>query len=302
MGNTNSKEDATTFEKVKNYISSLLRGSVSVANYGYSLWMLLAALPIFFLNLNGSHHSIFPMLSKYNIDLNTGVKLNINPTLHNVLTICGFFGIVHSAMIWPSVQMKIRKYLRLCSFNLIDSKWYKTIYALGSNLQCHYMMHFWQNIDQGRNLVLYTMPPVAAYSLYTIGYLLLVIGTFQIDHFHMFGMRDALGMSDNSFRFYNKNELITNGIYAICRQPMQIGWFLCFFSTPEMKIDHMVFAAAMSSYILYAIVGYEEPRSPKKFGVEKWENYCSSTPRFCPFLRPSFFKTALEKKNESKKE
>jgi protein-S-isoprenylcysteine O-methyltransferase Ste14 len=83
------------------------------------------------------------------------------------------------------------------------------------------------------------------------GWALLVVATFMIDHFELFGLRQTLsaftGRAQPPLRFR------TPGLYKAVRHPIYLGFLIAFWATPLMTVGHLVFALATTFYILLGI-------------------------------------------------
>ena len=86
---------------------------------------------------------------------------------------------------------------------------------------------------------------------FAFGWLLVLVTTFLINHFDLFGLRQVWlffrGVPYVPLRFG------TPGPYKLVRHPLYVGWFCAFWFTPTMTVTHLVFAVATSVYILIAI-------------------------------------------------
>jgi protein-S-isoprenylcysteine O-methyltransferase Ste14 len=92
---------------------------------------------------------------------------------------------------------------------------------------------------------------LALYALYACGWLIVLITTFLINHFDLFGLRQVwLHLLS---RTYTEIGFRTPGPYRYVRHPLYVGWLLVFWSAPVMTSAHLVFAIATTAYILIAI-------------------------------------------------
>ena len=89
------------------------------------------------------------------------------------------------------------------------------------------------------------------YAAFAFGWLLLLVSTFLINHFDLFGLRQVwlqlLGKP------YRPLQFGTPVLYRYVRHPLYVGWFFVFWATPTMTVTHLVFAIATTAYILIAI-------------------------------------------------
>lgn len=116
------------------------------------------------------------------------------------------------------------------------------------------------------------------WSVFAAGFGLVLLSTFLIDHFDLFGLRQVW------LQFINKDHgepaFRTPLFYRFIRHPLYLGWFLAFWGTPVMTLGHLLFALGMSSYILIAIV-FEE-RDLMRIHGEKYRQYREQVPMLVP--------------------
>jgi protein-S-isoprenylcysteine O-methyltransferase Ste14 len=86
---------------------------------------------------------------------------------------------------------------------------------------------------------------------FTLGWTLVLVTTFVINHFDLFGLRQTW----RAFRGQEQKALgfTTPFLYRIVRHPLYVGWFFAFWSTPTMTVTHLLFAVMTTAYILVAI-------------------------------------------------
>ncbi len=116
-------------------------------------------------------------------------------------------------------------------------------------------------------------------SLFALGWVLVLVATFLINHFDLFGLRQVwLHLRD---RPYSALPFATPGLYRVVRHPLYVGWLLVFWMTPTMTIAHLLFSVATTAYIVLAIQ-FEERDLIDSHG-DKYRQYKRTVPMLVPF-------------------
>lgn len=87
--------------------------------------------------------------------------------------------------------------------------------------------------------------------LFWLGWGLVLVSTFLIDHFDLFGLRQTLSYAFG--REYRQPKFTENVLYSAVRHPLMLGFLIAFWATPHMTLGRFVFAAVYTTYILLAI-------------------------------------------------
>lgn len=154
----------------------------------------------------------------------------------------------------------------------------RSTYVLFTNLALIALFVFWQPMGGTVWRIEHPAGAAIVYGLYAMGWLTVLATTFLINHFDLFGLRQAtlylMGKPYTPLRFR------TPGPYKHVRHPLYVGWLMVFWFTPHMTAAHFVFAAMTTAYILVAIQ-FEERDLVAMHGKE-YRDYRNATPMLVP--------------------
>jgi len=157
----------------------------------------------------------------------------------------------------------------------------RSTYVLASSLALLLLFTQWRPIGGVVWQVESPLGQAALYGLCAAGWLTVLITTFLINHFDLFGLRQVwLYLRGQPYRPLS---FVTPGPYRHVRHPLYVGWLLAFWATPAMTLAHLLFAVATTAYILIAI-RFEE-RDLVQIHGEKYASYRRSVPMLVPRAR-----------------
>ena len=111
-----------------------------------------------------------------------------------------------------------------------------------------------------------------------VGFALVVLATFLIDHFELFGMKQVI-------RFFRGTEhtdppFMIRSLYKYVRHPLYVGFLMAFWFTPHMTYSHLLFAVATTGYLMIGIA-FEESDLIRMHG-DKYREYKKRVPSLLP--------------------
>lgn len=118
------------------------------------------------------------------------------------------------------------------------------------------------------------------YVLFALGWALVFLSSFLINHFDLFGLRQVWLQLRG--RRYTPVDFGMPVLYRIVRHPLYVGLLLAFWSAPTMTLTHLVFAIATTIYILIGIQLEEHDLVTEH---PEYAQYRKRVPMLVPFLK-----------------
>lgn len=180
------------------------------------------------------------------------------------------FGIQHSMMArprWKEVWIRV-----------VPPALERSLYVLTASCVLLATFWCWQPIPGIVWEIRFPLIRAIVYGVCLIGWGIVLISTFQIDHFELFGLRQMW----QALRHQPQRpvEFQCPLLYRFVRHPMMDGFLLLFWAVPTMTIDRLLLALGMTIYILVGI-SFEERALRREFGAA-YERYQAVTPQLIP--------------------
>ena len=157
----------------------------------------------------------------------------------------------------------------------------RSVYVLLASLALILMFLLWRPIPGELWRIANPTGIAAMMILFFIGWLVVLVSTFLINHFELFGLRQVWS---NARGHEVPAPVFREPVfYRRIRHPLYSGFILAFWATPHMSWGHALLAAGMTVYILIAI-RYEERDLVGLFG-EQYESYRGRAGMLTPRLR-----------------
>ncbi|MEY6433001.1 methanethiol S-methyltransferase [Thioalkalicoccus limnaeus] len=155
----------------------------------------------------------------------------------------GIFAVQHSVMARPAFKRWITRFIPPAAE--------RSTYTLTASLLLIAVFIGWQPMGGVIWNVTDPVGQAVLYGLYAFGWTLVLIATFLINHFDLFGLRQV--WLEFTGRHYTPLRFKTPGPYRLVRHPLYVGWLFVFWATPTMTAAHLLFALLTTGYILIGI-------------------------------------------------
>ena len=156
----------------------------------------------------------------------------------------------------------------------------RSVYVLLASLVLVLMFWQWRPIPTLLWSATSSVGVALGWTVFATGFGLVLLSTFLIDHFDLFGLKQVWR------QFVDKpaatHQFVTPFVYKLVRHPLYLGFILAFWGGPTMSVGHLLFAAAMTAYILVAIQ-LEERDLVRQLGT-RYAVYREQVPMLVPGL------------------
>ena len=240
----------TVCDSFQNTTEELVMGRILALVYGVISYV------IFFVTFLYSIGFVGNLFVPKSIDTGPLAASMTRAAIMNVILL-SIFAIQHSVMARPEFK---RIWTRF-----VPTAIERSTYVLLSSLALALLFWQWRPMADVVWDVQNSVGVYALWAVFALGWGMVLVSTYLINHFDLFGLRQVY--------LYSKSEEYTPVgfkevfLYKIVRHPMMLGFIIAFWATPRMTYGHLLFAIVTTIYILVAIQ-LEERNTGEAHGEE----------------------------------
>ncbi len=206
--------------------------------------------------------------------INSGTESTFAEALSINLIALSIFALQHSIMARP----RFKKWWT----NFVPKPIERSLYVLLSSLALILIFVLWRPMPAIVWEVESEMGIVVLQGTFALGWVIVLLSTFMINHFELFGLLQV-------YENLKKKDTLplpftVRFLYRIVRHPLMLGFIIAFWATPVMTIGHLVFSTTTTLYILVAVKFLEE-RDLRRIHGKQYADYQKEVPMLIPFAK-----------------
>ncbi len=206
------------------------------------------------------------------LTIDRGPEAAITLALLVNVALIALFGLQHSVMARPAFKAVWTRY--------VPPPIERSTYVIMTNLVLVILFLGWHPMTAPVWTVEHPVGAAILWGLFGLGWAIVLVSTFLINHFELFGLQQAWF----AWRARTAATPVLHQplFYKLVRHPLYAGFLLAFWATPAMTAGHLLLAVGLSIYMLIAI-RLEERNLIDTFGAD-YVAYRETTPMLVPGL------------------
>ena len=153
------------------------------------------------------------------------------------------FAVQHSVMARPAFKRWWTRY--------VPQPVERSTYVLLASLVLALLLWQWRQLTA----VVWDVHPqpvrLVIWTLFWLGWAIVLASTFMINHFELFGLRQVFAVWRS--RPQAQTGFRTTLFYRVVRHPLNLGFIVAFWAAPTMTAGHLLFAGVTTAWILVAM-------------------------------------------------
>jgi len=187
------------------------------------------------------------------------------------LGLLSLFAVQHSVMARQGFKQKWTR--------IVPEPIERSTYVLFASIAVILLLFFWQPLPYTIWNVANTTGGYFLLGVSFLGWGMVLLSTFLLNHFHLFGLNQVYD------HITNKEQRIlrfrTPFLYKVVRHPLYLGFLIAFWSAPVMTAGHFLFSLVMTIYVFIGIY-HEEKDLARMYGGD-YLRYQQKTPMILPY-------------------
>jgi methanethiol S-methyltransferase len=176
--------------------------------------------------------------------IDSGEAGELLPSILINAALLGVFALQHSIMARPAFKKAWTR--------VVPKEIERSTYVLFTSLALALLFWQWRPLPELVWSIDNATVAMAITAASWTGWAIVLISTFLISHFHLFGLTQGLGRV-LGLKPGDDHQFVTPLFYRLIRHPIYAGFILAFWAAPQMSAGHLLFAVATTAYIFIGI-------------------------------------------------